>query len=185
MASKSFSKDLISNRYASAIYDLSSESNSVEEILNDFVSIKEYNENNKDFKLLIRSPLISSNVKLKIVKKILSKISNNDLTLKFINLLAYNKRMNFLPSVIDKFIEINSHKRGDVIAEIISAEKLSLDQKNSITNHLNSILGDKLSLNFSIDTNIIGGLILKIGSRMIDSSLGLKINKLQISMKEA
>ena len=183
MASLNFSNELIANRYASALYDLSSESNCIEEVLNDLSMIEEFNKQNKDFRLLINSPIISSNAKLNILIKILSKSTTNNLTLKFIQLLSYNKRVNFLPIIINEFKEINTEKRGDVIAEIISAEKLSQDQKNGIKNQLHLLLGDKLSLNFNIDKKIIGGLIVKIGSKMIDSSLALKINKLKIAMK--
>ena len=72
---------------------------------------------------------------------------------------------------------------GDVIAEITSAEMLTDQQKNGIKEKLKSILGEKLSLNFNIDNNVIGGLIVKIGSKMIDNSLNSKISKLTIAMK--
>ena len=76
-------------------------------------------------------------------------------------------------------------KWGDVLADITSAGELNEDQKNNITNQLKSILGDKLSLSFDVDKNIIGGLIVKVGSKMIDTSLANKINKLKIAMKGA
>ena len=82
------------------------------------------------------------------------------------------------------FININSQKRGDVLADVISAEELVDDQKNKIKNQLKSILGKKLSLNFNVDKKIIGGLINKVGSKMVDSSLATKINKLRIAMGE-
>ena len=80
---------------------------------------------------------------------------------------------------------IRDRKRGDVIADITSADELNDDQKNNITNQLKSILGDKLSLSFDVDKNIMGGLIVKVGSKMIDTSLANKINKLKIAMKGA
>ena len=102
-----------------------------------------------------------------------------------IKVIEKNKRFSNLASIIAQFININSQKRGDVIADITSADELNDDQKNNITNQLKSILGDKLSLSFDVDKNIMGGLIVKVGSKMIDTSLANKINKLKIAMKGA
>ena len=82
-------------------------------------------------------------------------------------------------------MNINSQKRGDVLADVTSADELSDNQKNGIKNQLKQTLGEKLSLNFNVDRKIIGGLIVKVGSKMIDSSLATKINKLKIAMREA
>ena len=82
-----------------------------------------------------------------------------------------------------QFIHINSQKRGDILANVTSAEELSDSQKIEIKDQLKSILGKKLSLNFNVDKKIIGGLIVKVGSKMVDSSLATKINKLKIAMK--
>ena len=80
---------------------------------------------------------------------------------------------------------INSEKRGDIAANVTSANELSEDEKNNITNQLKNTLGQKLSLNFDVDKSIIGGLIVKVGSKMIDTSIANKINKLKIAMKGA
>ena len=149
MSSKLSSSNLIADRYATALYDLSSESKCVEDVLSDLIKIFEYFDQNKDFKLLIRSPLISSNEKLKIVEKILTNHSANILTFTFIKVISNNKRFNILPSIILRFNTINAKKRGDIIADVTSADKLSDGQKNKINDQLRSILGEKLSLNFN------------------------------------
>ena len=185
MASQSTSGNIISNRYASALYDLASESTSVDQVLNDLGSLQYFTQQNKDLKLLIKSPLISSNDKLIIFEKILSKINAHKLTNTFLKVVSNNKRFSNLPSIIKKFISINSEKRGDILADVTSAENLTDEQKKGINEKLKLILGEKLSLNFAVDKNIIGGLIIKVGSKMIDTSLVSKINKLKISMKGA
>ena len=185
MASQNSSSELIADRYASALYELSAEAKCVDIILKDLLTIKEYITHNNDFNLLIRSPLITSIEKLKILKKILSDHSANTLTSRFIHVISYNKRIKFLPAIIARYDSINAEKRGDIIADIISAEELTDQQKNGIKDQLQSILGEKLSLNYRIDHKIIGGLIVKVGSKMIDSSLNSKINKLTIAMKGA
>ena len=185
MASQQSSRELIADRYASALYELSSETKCTDEVLNDLLKIKNYINQSSDFKLLIKSPLISAGEKMNILKKILSNHSSNALTSNFIKVITYNKRINFLPIIIDRYNSINTEKRGDVIADITSAEILTDQQKKGIKSQLGSMLGEKLSLNFKIDNKIIGGLIVKVGSKMIDSSLNSKINKLKIAMKEA
>ena len=82
-------------------------------------------------------------------------------------------------------MNINSQKRGNVLADVTSADELSDKQKNEIKDQLKSILGEKLSLNFNVDNKILGGLIVKIGSKMIDSSLASKINKLKVAIEGA
>ena len=185
MVSQQSSREHIADKYASAFYELSSEGKCVDEVLNDLLVIQDYIKQNNDFNLLIKSPLISSNEKLNVLQKILSDHSANILTSNFIKVISYNKRINFLSEIILRYETINVEKRGDVIADITSAEELSDQQRNGIKDQLRSILGEKLSLNFKIDNKIIGGIIVKVGSKMIDSSLNSKINKLTIAMKEA
>jgi len=185
MTSQKPSGDLISDRYASALYDLAADSKIVDQILNDLEFIQDCIQKNKDLKLLIKNPLIVSNDKLTIIKKILFTKSSNKLTLSFLKVISNNKRFFNLSSIILGFKNINIQKRGDVITEVTSADELSNSQKNGINNQLKSFLGEKLSINFNVDKKIIGGLIVKIGSKMIDSSILSKISKLKIAMKGA
>jgi len=179
------SSDLISDRYASALYDLAAEKNIVDSVLDDLTFLQKFIQENKDIKLLVKSPIITSSDKLNIFEIILSKKKADVFTNNFLKVISSNKRFAKLSSIISQFININSQKRGDVLADVISAEELVVDQKNRIKNQLTSILGKKLSLNFNVDKKIIGGLIIKVGSKMVDSSLATKINKLKIAMREA
>ena len=185
MSSQLSSGNIVSNRYASALYDLADDSKVVDEVLNNLETINQCIEKNKDLKILIKSPLISSTDKFTIIEKVLSKASINKLTSNFLKVISKNKRFSSLLSIISQFININAQKRGDVSADVTSANNLSELQKNSINDQLKSVLGEKLLLNFKVDEKIIGGLIIKVGSKMIDASILSKINKLNIAMKEA
>jgi len=185
MASQLSSGDLISDRYASALYDLASEKKLVDTVLDDLLFIQSMIKNNKDLKLVIKSPLIKSNDKLVILQNILKSKKPNELSSTFLKVLSKNKRFQKTLDIISQFKNINSQKRGDVLADITSAEKLSNEQQDNIKEQLRTILGDKLSLNYKVDEQIIGGLIIKVGSKMIDTSLSNKINKLKIAMKGA
>ena len=185
MASQLSSGDLISDRYASALYDLASEKKLVDVVLDDLLFIQSTIKNNKDLKLVIKSPLIKSNDKLEILQNILKSKNPNELSSTFLKVLSKNKRFQKTLDIISQFKNINAQKRGDVLADITSAEKLSNEQQDNIKEQLRTILGDKLSLSYKVDEQIIGGLIIKVGSKMIDTSLSNKINKLKIAMKGA
>ena len=185
MASQLASGDLVSDRYASALYDLAAEKKLVDPVVEDLSNLKNILKDNKELSLVVKSPLITSTDKLNIFESLLKKINANELTSTFLKVIEKNKRFSNLASIISQFMNINSQKRGDVLADITSADELNDDQKNNITNQLKSILGDKLSLSFDVDKNIMGGLIVKVGSKMIDTSLANKINKLKIAMKGA
>ena len=185
MASQLSSGDLISERYASALYDLAVEKKIVDLVLEDLTFIQKCIQENKDLKLLAKSPLITSSDKLNIFEKILSKQKADNLTNTFLKVISNNRRFAKLSSIISHFMNINSQKRGNVLADVTSADELSDNQKNVIKDQLKQTLGEKLSLNFNVDRKIIGGLIVKVGSKMVDSSLATKINKLKIAMREA
>ena len=185
MASKLASGDLIADRYASALYDLAADSKSVDLVLVDLTLLQTMLNDHKDLHLVIKSPLIVSTDKLEILEKLLLNIKANKLTLTFLKVLEQNKRFSNLYSTISQFININAYNRGDVLADITSAEELNDEQRKNIKEQLKNTLGKKLSLNFIVDKKIIGGLVVKVGSKMIDTSLANKINKLKIAMKGA
>ena len=185
MTTQLTSGDLISDRYSSALYDLAVEKKVVDSVLENLTSIKKLIDTNKELTLLILSPLISSKDKLEILLKLTLSINLNELTIIFLKVISNNKRFASLSLVISQFIHINSVKRGNILADITSADLLSDEQRLDIKEQLKTILGEKLSLNFKIDKKIIGGLIVKVGSKMIDASLSNKINKLKIAMKGA
>ena len=185
MASKLASGDLIADRYASALYDLAADSKSVDLVLADLTLLQTMLNDQKDLNLVIKSPLIASTDKLNILEKLLLNIKANKLTLTFLKVLEQNKRFSNLCSIISQFININAYNRGDVLADITSAEELNDEQRKNIKEQLKNTLGKKLSLKFIVDKKIIGGLVVKVGSKMIDTSLANKINKLKIAMKGA
>ena len=185
MTSKISSGDMISDRYGSALYDLASEKKCIDEILNDFDTVEKIMKESSDLRNVIKSPLVNSEEKLNILLKIFAGFNFNILTTTFLKVLDNNKRISNLSTIILQFKKINSEKRGDIAADVTSANELSEDEKNNITNQLKNTLGQKLSLNFDVDKDIIGGLIVKVGSKMIDTSIANKINKLKIAMKGA
>ena len=132
MASQLASGDLVSDRYASALYDLAAEKKLVDPVLKDLSNLKNILKDNKDISLVVKSPLITSIDKLNIFESLLKKINANELTSTFLKVIEKNKRFSNLASIITQFMNINSQKRGDVLADITSAGELNDDQKLSL-----------------------------------------------------
>ena len=185
MTTQLASGNLIADRYASALYDLASEKKVVDSVLENLKNLKKIINNNKELSLLVKSPLISSNDKLEILLKLTSSLNLSELSITFLKVISGNKRFSGLTSMISQFININAIKRGSILADVTSADELSEEQKVNVKDQLRTILGDKLLLNFKVDKKILGGLIIKVGSKMIDTSISNKINKLEIAMKGA
>ncbi len=183
MTSQSSSNNLIATRYASALFDLSRESKIIDEVIKNLEVIEKIILENKELKIISLSPLVSSDDKFKIFEKILNNQNMNLMTITFLKVISKNKRFSNLLSIISEFKSINIKNRGDVLADVTSAEILSTEEKDKIKNQLKAMLGNKLTLNFKVDKKIIGGLIVKVGSKMIDTSLANKINRLKIAMK--
>lgn len=185
MASKKISIDLLADRYASALYDLANEQNCVDKVIKDLENIKIYYNENKKFALMINTPLISPNEKLGIINKILTINKAEKLTINFFKVLSKNKRFFYLIKIINKLNKINLEKRGSITAEVTTSDSITALEKNLIQKTLKDSLGNKLSIVYNIDKLIIGGLIVKIGSKLVDASLLNKIDRLKLIMKEA
>ena len=130
MASQLSSGDLISERYASALYDLAAEKKIVDSVLKDLELLQKCIQESEDLKLLVKSPLITSSDKLNVFERILSKQKEDNLTKTFLKVTSSNKRFAKLSSIISQFMNINSQKRGNVLADVTSADELSDKQKN-------------------------------------------------------
>ena len=184
MSTKEFSSvGLLSDRYASALYDLGAEENCIEKIIEDLKEILKYHYENKDFILLLKNPLISNIDKKNVLNYIFEKNKAHKIITKFIEILAKNKRFPILINIIKRLVDINSEKRGNIKTTITSAKDLNETQKKKINEQLKNKLGKNLSINYHVDKSIIAGLIIRHGSKMIDSSLNSKINKLKLIMK--
>ncbi len=186
MATKELSSSiLLSERYASALYDLATENKCIDQIIKDLEKILHYYQQNKDFTLLLTNPLISNENKQKVLNNILTSNKAHNLIINFIGVISKNKRLSSLNNIIKNFFIINSEKRGDIVAEVTSAQDLNNVQKDKVEKQLYNKLGKKVSISYKVDKTIIGGLIIKFGSKMIDSSLITKLNNLNLAMKGA
>ena len=181
---KGFS-DTSANRYSLALFELANESNiinSIEKNSNAFLNII---LNNKDFNNLIKDPTISRNILINIINELSENYKLEVLFKNFLNFLITKRRFFYIEKILKSFNEICSEKRGELKAEIKSAKELSQEEINKITEELSYSFKSKIKLNYNYDQSLIGGLVVQIGSTMIDTSIKNKLQQIENKMIEA
>jgi F-type H+-transporting ATPase subunit delta len=174
----------LSGRYAKAIYELAVEKKITTKIVDDFVRLKKLLEESDSLSNLINSPAISKSDKQNSILKILNKAKAQKLTIKFFGTLANNGRLILIKDVIEDFLSVVSRINGEVKAEVTSSFALDQNQQKKVVSAISEATGiKKIILSTSVDESLIGGLIVKIGSKMIDNSLKSKLNRLEIVMR--
>ena len=172
-------------RYSLALYELSSEANTLEDVERHSSAILKLINTSKDFKNFIKDPTGSQEDLISIAKKISENFKLADLLKNFMIFLIKKRRFFYLEKILKSFTEICSEKRGEIKAEIHSAKELSNDEITKITADLAKNFSAKMQLNYKNDKSLIGGLIVKIGSTMIDTSIKNKLQQIENRMIEA
>lgn len=171
-------------RYAGALYDLASEANAVDAVLGDLQSLSDLINEHDDLARLITSPVIGRSEQMSAMTAILEKAGAHNLTVKFIGAVADNGRLFALARISQNFVELVAQKRGQISAEVVSAVALDSKRQKLVEQSVAKMAGsDKLSLSMRVDPSLIGGLVVRIGSRMIDTSIKTKLNRLEAAMK--
>ena len=171
-------------RYAGALYDLASEAKAVDALLADFETLSKLFEDNKEMAALIASPVLSRQEQTRAMTAVLEKAGAHELSVKFIGAVAQNGRLFALPRILTNFADLVAQKRGQISAEVVSAVALDKKRQKQVQEIVAKIAGsEKLSLAMRVDPSLIGGLVVRIGSRMIDTSIKTKLNRLEAAMK--
>ena len=136
-----------------------------------------------DLTRLIRSPLIGRELQSKAMFAVLEAAKIGDLTRRFVGVVAQNRRLFALPPMIGAFLGLLATRRGEVTAHVASAQALTPEQTAAVTDSLRKALGSKIVVETKVDPSLIGGLVVRVGSRMVDTSLKTKLQKLQLAMK--
>jgi len=181
---KGFS-DTSANRYSLALYELASESNLLIKIEENSQAILKLISSSKDFSNLIKDPTVSSDILNQVIEKISYNFSLEVLFKNFLSFLISKRRFFYVQQILKSFNEICSEKRGELKAEIRSAKNLTQDEINKITQELSNNFKSEIKLNYTHDQSLIGGLVVQIGSTMIDTSIKKKLQQLETRMIEA
>ena len=181
---KSFS-ETSAGRYSLALYELAIEANILIEVEKHSSSIINLIKASEDFRSLIKDPTNKKEDQLNALKKVSEQYKLNGLLTKFLSFLISKRRFFYLDKILKSFIETCSIKRGEVKAELTSAKDLSDNEVDSIKEELTKNFSSKIKLNYKHDTSLIGGLIVQVGSTMVDTSIKNKLQQIENRMIEA
>ena len=183
MAGADTSLSGLPGRYALALLELADEDKALDQVADDLRAVQRMIGESEDLRRLIRSPLFSREQQAAALAAILERTEIGATTRRFVQVLAGNRRLFILPQIIDTYLAELARRRGEVTAHVTSAVELSEAQRTTLVEALKSTVGGKVKVDVKVDRSLIGGLIVKVGSRMIDSSLRTKLQRLQLVMK--
>jgi F-type H+-transporting ATPase subunit delta len=174
----------IARPYAAALFDLAKSEGALDAVEAGLNELQTLSGESDDFRRFLRSPVISADTKSGAVEAILGKANLNATVANFVKVVARNGRLFALPSIIKAFKALAAAERGEVSADVTSAAPLSAAQRKSLADTLKGKIGKTVTLTEHVDPSLIGGLVVKVGSQMIDSSLKTKLTAMKIAMKE-
>jgi len=173
----------LASRYAQAFLDLALEHKVLEAVRRDLTSLKKIIDINTLFLSFLKSPIISQKDAAAVFSEISSKASFHNLTMQLLGVLVENSRKNILPQFIDTFENLLKARENRLTASVISARKLLKAQKESLTSAIEKKLNTKIDLKETIDPEIIGGIIVRFGPYLIDTSVKSQLNQLRKELR--
>lgn len=185
MAAEDPSVSGVAGRYATALFDLARDEKIVDAVMADLTTFEAMMADSEDLTRLVRSPIFGAEVQAKALSAVLDKAGIIGISAKFLKLLTANRRLFAVRDVIRAFRALVAKFKGEATADVTVAEPLTDKNLDALKTALKSVTGKDVALNVNVDPAIIGGLIVKLGSRMVDSSLRTKLNSIKHAMKEA
>jgi F-type H+-transporting ATPase subunit delta len=185
VAGESTSSSSLAGRYATALVDLANESKTLDTVAGELKRVKDLLIGSPDLRRLVRSPVFSREEQGGAMAAILERLNVSALTRNFIGLIAQKRRLFVLGDIISAFDRIVAAQRGELSAEVTSAQALKPEQLTALSGTLKDTFKRDVRLTTEVDPSLLGGLVVKVGSRQIDSSLKAKLVRLTRAMKGA
>jgi F-type H+-transporting ATPase subunit delta len=175
----------VARRYASALFEVALEGGAIDAVGGALETFDKALGESADLRRLVASPVFSAEEQTRAIGAVLTSLGIGGLAANFIALAAKNRRLFVLPGMIEAYRQLVAAHRGEQVAEVTSAHTLTEDQVSSLSAALSGVTGGKsIRIVPKVDPSIIGGLIVKVGSRMIDTSLKTKLTSLKVALKE-
>lgn len=184
MAKNSSPVSGLAERYATALFELAEDEKGLAELEADVGRFATMHDESDDLQRFIRSPVYSAEEQVRTISAVVDKAEFNSLVGNFLKVVASNRRLFAVPQILSAFRRLLATHRGETAAEVTSAEPLSDAHMAALKDALKESLGKDVAIDAHVDPALIGGLIIKVGSRMIDSSLRTKLSSLKVAMKE-
>ncbi len=183
MSSKTSDVLGLSGRYADALLELAADNGAVESVEADVKLLQEVIAESDDLQHFIGSPAFSRADHIKGLTAVMDKAGVGEITRKFVLLIASNRRLFALSAILDVVLAKLAEQRGEVTAHVTAARALTDAQHAALAKSLKQVTGGDVNLQVAVDPKVLGGLIVQIGSRMVDSSLRSQLQRLQLAMK--
>nr|WP_048644831.1 F0F1 ATP synthase subunit delta [Nitratireductor soli] len=174
----------MAGRYAGSLFELARDAKSISTVEADLGRFEKLLSDSADLQRLIKSPVFSADDQFKAISAVLDKAGITGLVGNFLRVVAKNRRLFAVPQMIRGFRQIAAAERGETTADVTSAHALSAAQEKELKASLKEVAGKDVSINITVDPSILGGLVVKMGSRQIDTSLKTKLNSLKLALKE-
>ena len=185
MAAEDPSVSGVSGRYATALFELARDEKSIDAVRADLDRFDAMLNDSADLKRLVRSPVFAADAQSKALSAVLDKAGITGISANFLKVLTANRRLFAVSDVIRAFRALVARFKGEASADVTVAEPLSDKNLDALKTALKAVSGKDVTLHVKVDPSIIGGLVVKLGSRMVDSSLRTKLNSIKHAMKEA
>jgi F-type H+-transporting ATPase subunit delta len=173
----------MAGRYAAALFELAKDQRQLDQVERDLAALAQMLEESADLRRVVLSPVITTDDQAKAFNAILAKAGVAGLVGNFVNLIIRNRRLFALRDMIKAFRAFLARERGEVSADVTSAHPLTPEQMQALADTLRTSIGKNVRIDTRVDPNLLGGLVVKVGSRMIDSSLRTKLNNLKVVMR--
>jgi F-type H+-transporting ATPase subunit delta len=183
LASETTGVSGLAARYAAALFDLADERRILDEVASDLRQVRAMVQASPDLARLIRSPILSRDEQSKGIEALAEAAGLSTLVRDFLAVVARNRRLFAVPAMVEAFLTELAARRGEVTAEVTAAQPLSEAQLAALNEQLRRSVGSRVSIDVQVDPGLIGGLVVKLGSRMVDGSIRSKLQRLQLAMK--
>jgi F-type H+-transporting ATPase subunit delta len=183
LASETTGVSALAERYATALFDIADDRRVLDEVAGDLRQLRAMLAESADLTRLVRSPILSREEQARAVAAIAQRAGLSPLVRDFLAVVARNRRLFAVPAMIAEYLGKLAVRRGEVTAEVIAAQPLSETQMNALSENLRRTVGRRITVEARVDPRLIGGMIVKVGSRMVDASIENKLRRLQLAMK--
>ena len=185
MSSKSTFSNSTSKSYAIALYELSKENSELDKVESEMKKLNKLLDSSADFKEMILNPAVAKDDKKNVIFKIADQNNFSETFKKFLGFVAIKNRLFFLGKIIESFLNLVSNNKGELKAKLVSSKKLSIEEQKKIQSELSKDFKSPLNIDYKYDPDLIAGLIIQVGSVMVDTSIKAKLKKLEKNMIEA
>ena len=183
MASQDRPVSQLAERYAGALYDLANDRRELDQVADDLRSIKAMLSDSEDLRRLVRSPMIGREEQARAVQAVLERAGVSSLTRNFVGLVARNRRLFAVGDMATAFLRLLAERRGEITVDVSAAQPLTDEQARALQDTLWQIVGGRVSVNLTVDPSLLGGLVVKIGSRLFDSSVRTKLQRMPLALR--